>query len=81
MELPISHNSPDILLEESPTCSEHDGWVAGVGAAGDGSDKDRAVAQCILFSIKLEGDLSAVTLRGDLETLETLLKMSHNKLK
>lgn len=57
------------------TSSKHDRWVAGVGAAGDGSDDHGAVAELIIISIELEVDLSALMLRSHLETLEALLEM------
>lgn len=57
------------------TCSQHDGRVAGVGAAGDGGDDHRAVAQRVFIPAEVEGDGGAVAFRSDLETLESLLQM------
>lgn len=64
----------------APTCSEHDRGVAGVGAAGDGGDDHRAVAQRVLFPVELEGHSGAVTVGSHLETFETLLEMSREEM-
>lgn len=62
------------VKRSTPTCSQHDGWVASVGAARDGSDNHRAVTQRVLLSVELEGGCSVVVLRSHLEALEALLR-------
>lgn len=63
----------------TPTCSEHDRWVASVGAACDGSDDHRAVTQRVLLPVELEGGCSVVVLRSHLEALEALLRRESEK--
>lgn len=67
---------PDVCWR--PTCPQHDGGVAGVGAAGDCRDDHRAVVQCVFSGVVLEGDAGGAAVWSDLETLEALLRKGNN---
>ena len=49
---------------------QHNGGVAGVGAAGDSRDDNIAMCQQVLLPLKQEGDLCLLVLRTDVKTLE-----------
>ena len=56
-----------------PTCSQHHGRVAVVGAADDGGDDQRAVGQLVLLARVLEGDLGLQPVGGHVEAFEAHL--------
>lgn len=59
--------------KEQVTGSKHDGRVAGIGAAGDGGDDDRAVRQVTLLALVNERHFRRQLVFRDGKSLETNL--------
>lgn len=55
------------------TCSQHHGWIAGVGAAGDGSNDHRAMSKSEFAVVVDKGLVVIVMVWSNLKTLKSLL--------
>lgn len=59
------------------TCGQHDGRVAVIGAADNGSDDHRAVREAVLRPLVQERDRNSLLLLGYVEALKTHLNKQH----